>query len=55
MDWTPFIKENSNYWKMLFEHNEDKVGSLESGSSEKKQIERSIVVLEYLSELNLNI
>ena len=55
MDWTPFIKENSNYWKMLFEHNEDKVDLLESGSSEKKKIERSLFILEYLSELNLNV
>jgi hypothetical protein len=54
MDWTPFIKENSNYWKMLFAHNEDKIDSLESGSM-KKKIERSIDVLEYLSELNLNV
>lgn len=53
MDWTPFIDNNGMYWKLLLEHNENKVDKLE-GTLQKK-VKKSIETLEYLSELQLKV
>ena len=54
MDWTPYIKNNSNYWKIIFDHNEDRVDELEDGSL-KRKVNRSLDTLEWLSDVDLNV
>ena len=53
MDWSPFVNDNSQYWKLLLDHNEDKVEKLE-GHLQKK-VKKAIETIEYLSELQLKV
>jgi|TARA_Y100000310_G_C20638134_1_gene792356 hypothetical protein len=54
MDWSPYIKENSNYWKLLLNHNEDKFKLL-TDKSLKIHIWGAIMVLDFLSTQSLNV
>ena len=53
MDWTPYIDNNSNYWKHLLDFNEKKVDKLDGRM--KRRIQTACDVLEYLSESDLKI
>ncbi len=53
MDWTPYIDNNSNYWKLVLEHNEKKWEQLDG--TLKKKISMAMMVLEHLSNLDLNV
>ena len=53
MDWTPYIDNNSNYWKLVLDHNEKKWEQLDG--TLKRKISMAIDVLEYLSNLDLNV
>tara|TARA_R100001463_G_scaffold60983_1_gene113670 strand:- start:295 stop:2151 length:1857 start_codon:yes stop_codon:yes gene_type:complete len=55
MDWTPYIDNNSTYWKLLLDRNQDKLKNIDKETTLYKRISKSTETLELLSELDLNI